>query len=55
MKEYKGGVFAPADFELIKRALSAYRNELLDVEGEEEVDAELAKVASLLHRINNRT
>jgi hypothetical protein len=54
MKEYKGGVFAPADFELIKRALSAYRNDLLDAEGEE-VDAELAKVASLLHRINNRT
>lgn len=52
MKEVKGGTFAPADMPLIKNALFFYKEHLVKMEdNERNVSDELAKVASLLHRI----
>lgn len=52
IKEAKGGTFAPADMEILKRALHAYKDALVRTEeSERETSAELAKVANLLHRI----
>lgn len=46
-KMAKGGVFAPADIELIKKALDHYTR--LDIS-----DAEQRQTANLLHRLNSR-
>lgn len=46
-KTVKGGVFAPADIELIKKALDQYTR--LDIS-----DAEHRQVSNLLHRLNSR-
>ena len=52
IKEAKGGTFATADMEILKRALHAYKDVLVRTEeSERETSAELAKVANLLHRI----
>lgn len=52
IKEAKGGAFAPADMDILKRALHAYKYNLLcDEENEREISDELAKVANLIHRI----
>lgn len=52
VKEVKGGTFAPADMEILKRALHVY---LVDIqrtqESERDPHPDLAKVANLLHRI----
>lgn len=54
-KQVKGGVFAPADIELIKRALDVYKTKLLESEESERTPSqELVQLANLLHRINNR-
>ena len=51
----KGGVFAPADIELIKRALDVYKSKLLESEeSERNPSQELIQLANLLHRLNNR-
>ena len=50
-KQVKGGVFSTADFELVKRSLFAYRDTLTS----DSDDAELTKVANLLHRLNRVT
>ena len=51
-KVAKGGVFAPADIDLIKRALHVY---LIDcnrtVESERDPHPDVNKIASLLHRL----
>jgi hypothetical protein len=53
IKEAKGGTFAPADMPLLKNALFFYKEHLVKMEdSERNVSEELAKVASLLHRIN---
>jgi hypothetical protein len=44
-KMVKGGVFAPADVKLIKRALQNYLD--LDIE-----DSEVKQIVNLLHRLN---
>ncbi len=50
--ENKGGTFAPADMDLLKRALRYYKDMLVkSEESERNVSEELSKVASLLHRI----
>ena len=51
--ENKGGTFAPADMDLLKRALRYYKDMLVSTEkySERNVSAELMKVANLLHRI----
>ena len=46
-RQAKGGVFATADIELIKNALSYYAR--LDIS-----DAEQRQIANLLHRLNSR-
>lgn len=52
VKESKGGTFAPADMEILKKALHAYKYNLLQSElSERNPSDELVKVASLLHRI----
>jgi hypothetical protein len=48
VKEVKGGLFAPTDIELIKKALAFYA-------GENIPDQEIKQIANLLHRLNNRT
>lgn len=54
-KQSKGGVFAPADIALIKRALDAYKTQLVQTEEtEREPSAELVQLANLMHRLNNR-
>lgn len=51
-RQVKGGTFAPADMEILKRALHAYKDVLIITEDNERVISdELAKVANLLHRI----
>lgn len=47
-KERRGGILAPADYTLIKDALSYYTR--LDIS-----DAQQRQIANLLHRLNNRT
>ena len=50
--ENKGGTFAPADMDLLKRALRYYKDMLVSTEeSERNASAELTKVANLLHRI----
>lgn len=46
-KQVKGGVFATADLELIKKALSHYAR--LDIS-----DSEQRQIANLMHRLNSR-
>ncbi len=54
-KVSKGGVFAPADIALIKRALDVYRDKLVQAEESERTpSAELSQLANLMHRLNNR-
>ena len=51
-REVKGGTFAPSDMPVIKRALQVY---LIDcqrvVESERDPHPDVAKIASLLHRL----
>lgn len=52
VKESKGGTFAPADMEILKRALHCYRDMLVRIEESERVTSpELVNVSNLLHRI----
>jgi hypothetical protein len=51
-KQVKGGTFATADMELLKRALVHYKDMLVQSEeSERNASEELIKVANLLHRI----
>lgn len=51
-KQSKGGVFAPSDMEILKRALHSYKDVLVRTEeSERNTSDELTKVANLLHRI----
>ena len=51
-KEVKGGVFAPDDIPLIKRALQSYLSECLRVaDSDREPHPDLNKAANLLHRL----
>lgn len=52
-REAKGGVFAPADMALIKKALQFYVENALDVSSA--AVSEHRQIANLLHRLNNRT
>lgn len=52
-REVKGGVFAPADIELIKKALSYYVARPINEESTAAVQEE-KQIANLLHRLNNR-
>ena len=50
--EVKGGTFAPADMELLKRSLYCYKDMLSRIEESERTTSpELTQVANLLHRI----
>ena len=50
--ENKGGTFAPADMDLLRRALFYYKDMLVATEeSERNTSEELTKVANLLHRI----
>lgn len=50
--EVKGGTFAPADMELLKRSLYCYKDMLSRIEESERITSpELKQVANLLHRI----
>jgi hypothetical protein len=50
--ENKGGTFAPADMELLRRALRYYKDMLVSTEESERASSpELMQVANLLHRI----
>jgi hypothetical protein len=50
--EAKGGTFAPADMELLKRALHYYKDMRTRIEeSERSLSPELTQVANLLHRI----
>jgi hypothetical protein len=50
--EVKGGTFAPADMELLKRALHCYKDMLTRIEESERTPStELINVANLMHRI----
>jgi hypothetical protein len=50
--ENKGGTFATADMELLKRALRYYKDMLVSTEDNERTASpELMQVANLLHRI----
>ena len=50
--ENKGGTFAPADMELLRRALRYYKDMLVSTEESERTSSsELMQVANLLHRI----
>ena len=53
VKEAKGGVFAPADIPVIKRALHVYLVDMQRTEGYSDRDPhpDLNAVASLLHRL----
>ena len=52
VKESNGGTFAPADMELLKRALHCYKDKLVQIEKTERVTSpELVKVSNLMHRI----
>jgi hypothetical protein len=46
-KQAKGGVFAPIDIELIKKALSFYARKSLTIE-----DWEERQLSNLMHRLN---
>jgi len=52
-KQSRGGTFAPADMELLKRALRCYKDKLIDIEMPDRGGSpELMKVANLLHRLS---
>lgn len=53
VKEAKGGVFAPSDIPVIKRALHSYLIDLSRVEGysDREPHPDVAVISNLLHRI----
>jgi hypothetical protein len=53
VKESKGGVFAPTDYPVIKRALHSYLLDLMRVEGysEREPHPDVAVISNLLHRL----
>ena len=53
VKEAKGGVFAPTDIPVIKRALHVYLVDMQRTEGYSDRDPhpDLNAVASLLHRL----
>jgi hypothetical protein len=53
VKESKGGVFAPTDYPVIKRALHSYLLDLMRVEGYSERDPhpDVAVISNLLHRL----
>lgn len=52
-KQNKGGVFAPSDIPVIKRALHSYLLDLMRVEGYSDRDPhpDVATIANLLHRL----
>jgi len=51
-EEAKGGVLAPADMEILKRALFCYKDMLMGVEMPDRGGSpELMRVANLLHRL----
>lgn len=51
-KQSKGGTFAPADMDVLKRALYCYKALLCSTdESERNTSDELVKVSNLLHRI----
>lgn len=52
-KEAKGGVFAPVDIEVVRRALHSYLIGIQRIEGYSDRDPhpDLSKVANLLHRL----
>lgn len=54
VKEAKGGVFAPSDIPVIRRALHTYLVDMQRIEGysDREPDPDLNVVASLLHRLS---
>lgn len=55
-KEVKGGTFATADMELLKRSLMYYKDMLVQSEeSERNASEELIRVANLLHRIGRIT
>jgi hypothetical protein len=53
VKESKGGVFAPTDYPVIKRALHSYLLDLMRVEGYSERDPhpDVAVISNLIHRL----
>jgi hypothetical protein len=53
VKESKGGVFAPTDYPVIKRALHSYLLDLMRVEGysDREPHPDVAVISNLLHRL----
>ena len=53
VKESKGGVFAPTDYPVIKRALHSYLVECMRTEGVSERDPhpDTAIISNLLHRL----
>ena len=53
VKEAKGGVFAPSDIPVIKRALHVYLTDMQRIEGysDREPHPDLNAVARLLHRL----
>jgi hypothetical protein len=53
VKESKGGVFAPTDIPVIKRALHSYLLDLMRVEGysDREPHPDVAVISNLLHRL----
>lgn len=52
MKEAKGGVFSTSDFDLVKKALWFYKNDIINSDMVDlVVEKELAQIASLLHRL----
>jgi len=52
-KTAKGGVFAPSDIPVIKRALHSYLLDIMRVEGysEREPHPDVAVISNLLHRL----
>ena len=52
-KQAKGGVFAPTDIPVIKRALHSYLLDLMRVEGYSERDPhpDVTVISNLLHRL----
>ena len=53
VKESKGGVFAPTDYPVIKRALHSYLLDIMRTEGYSERDPhpDVAVISNLIHRL----
>jgi hypothetical protein len=53
VKESKGGVFAPTDYPVIKRALHSYLLDIMRIEGysEREPHPDAAVISNLIHRL----